>query len=50
MMFPESISEIGPMIQGHLQGQLLGLMSCKLAQALYETSLKSATFACLVLL
>ena len=34
MMFPESIFEIGPMIQGHIEGQLSGLMSCKLVQAL----------------
>ena len=34
MMFAESISEIGPMIQGHRQGQVSDLISRKLAQAL----------------
>ena len=28
MMFPESIFEIGPMIQGHLEGQLSGSSCC----------------------
>ena len=39
-MLSESISEIGLMIQGHLQGQISWSMSCKLAKAM---SLKSAT-------
>ena len=30
MMLPESIAEIGLMIEGHLQGQMSGSMSCKL--------------------
>ena len=42
MILCESISEIGLMIQGHFQGQMLWLMSCKLTQALWQTSLKSA--------
>ena len=43
MMLSESISEIGLMIQGQLQAQMSGSMPCKLAQAMWQTSLKSAT-------
>ena len=42
MMLYESISEIGLTTQGHLQGQRSWSKSCKLAQALWQMSLKSA--------
>ena len=42
MMLCESISEIGLMIQGHLQGQMSWSTSCKFAQVLWQMSLKSA--------
>ena len=43
MMLFESISEIGLMIQSYYQGQMSWSMSCKLVQALWQTSVKSAT-------
>ena len=43
MMLTESISEIGLMIQGHLQGLMSWSKSSKLAQVLWQTSLNSAT-------
>ena len=56
MTLPESISEIGLMIEGHLQGQMSWSMSCKLAQALYKRlssqqllDLPNPSLACLVL-
>ena len=43
MMLCESISEIGLRIQSYHQGQMSWSMSCKLVQALWQTSVKSAT-------
>ena len=43
MMLCESISEIGLGIQGYYQGQMSWSMSCKFVQALWQTSVKSAT-------
>ena len=43
MMLCESIYEIGLRIKG---GQMSWSMSCKLVQALWQTSVKSATLKC----
>ena len=43
MMLCESIFEIGLRIQGYHQGQMSWSMPCKLVQALWQTSVKSAT-------